>query len=107
MFGGCTIVKLTPLLARPPTVTTTGPVVAPGGTVTVMLVLLHADAVAAAPLNVTRLLPCETPNPFPAMVTVLPIGADIGRTDAISTPLNVTRTVYVPVAIQFGSSEIL
>jgi hypothetical protein len=35
--------------------------VAPAGTVTVMLVLLHADAAAATPLNVTVLLPCEAP----------------------------------------------
>jgi len=72
-----------------------------------MLVLLQADAVAATPLNVTILLPCETPNPFPAIVTVLPIGADTGLTDAMSTLRNVTRTVYVAVAVQFGSSEIV
>src|SRR5262249_58297289 len=50
-------VKLTPLLARPPTVTTTLPVVAPAGTVTAMLVLLQVVAVAAVPLKVTVLLP--------------------------------------------------
>jgi hypothetical protein len=50
-------VKLTPLLAMPPTVTTTFPVVAPGGTKTTMLDALQFDGVAAAPLNVTVLLP--------------------------------------------------
>src|SRR5258708_36245637 len=42
MLGAGTVtVKLTPLLAAPPTATTTFPVVAPAGTVAVMLVALH------------------------------------------------------------------
>ena len=45
-----------PLLACPPTITTTLPVVAPPGTVTVMLVVLHALAVPAEdPLKLTVL----------------------------------------------------
>ena len=50
-------VKAEPLLAMPPTVTTTLPVVAPEGTGTVMLVLLQLVGVAAVPLNVTVLVP--------------------------------------------------
>jgi hypothetical protein len=51
-------VKLTPLLATPPTITTTLPVVAPIGTFTVMLVALQLLAAAAlAPLNITPLPP--------------------------------------------------
>ena len=49
--------KGTPLLDRPPTVTTTFPVVAPEGTGTTMLVLLQLVGVAAVPLNVTVLVP--------------------------------------------------
>jgi hypothetical protein len=57
MLGGGVTVKGTPLLACPPTVTTTFPVVAPDGTVTVMLVSLQAVGVPAVPLNVTVLDP--------------------------------------------------
>jgi hypothetical protein len=50
-------VKVTPLLATPPTVTTTLPVVAPFGTGAVMLVVLQTVGVAAVPLKVTVLEP--------------------------------------------------
>jgi len=43
--------KFTLLLARPPTVTTTFPVVAPVGTGTTMLVALQLVGVATVPLN--------------------------------------------------------
>jgi len=46
-------VKPTPLLATPPTVTTTFPLVALLGTDVVMLVGLQLVTVAAVPLNVT------------------------------------------------------
>ena len=54
---GAVTVKPTPLLATPPTVTTTFPVVAPLGTVVVILVALQVPTVAAVPLNVTEPLP--------------------------------------------------
>src|SRR5690348_13004354 len=57
MLGGGVTVKGTLLLACPPTVTTTFPVVAPEGTGTVMLVSLQAVGVPAVPLNVTVLDP--------------------------------------------------
>src|SRR5260370_25076384 len=69
MLGGTTIVKFTPLLARPPTVTTTLPVVAPAGTGTAMLVALQLAWAAVVPLNVTALVPCEVPKFAPAIVT--------------------------------------
>ena len=50
-------VKVTPLLARPPTVTTTLPVVAPAGTGTTMLVADQVVGVAVVPLKVTVLVP--------------------------------------------------
>jgi len=50
-------VKAMPLLAKPATVTTTWPVVAPDGTGVTMLVRLHVVGVAAIPLNVTLLEP--------------------------------------------------
>jgi hypothetical protein len=55
-------VKSTGLLATPPTVTTTLPVVAPLGTVTPMLVALQLVTVAAVPLNVTVLDHWFTPK---------------------------------------------
>jgi len=71
-------VKAVPLLAKPPTVTTTGPVVAPLGTVATMLVALQLEGTAATPLNVTVLVPCVAPKFAPAMVTEAPTGPDVG-----------------------------
>ena len=56
MLGAGVTVKFTPLLAAPPAaVTTTLPVVAPAGTVAVMLFVVQPVIVAVAPLNVTAL----------------------------------------------------
>jgi len=68
-------VKLTPLLALPPTVTTTFPVVAPLGTGTEMLLMVQVVGVAVVPLNVT--VPAE-PKFRPAIVTDLPKGPEVG-----------------------------
>lgn len=68
-----------PLLARPPTVTTTFPVAAPAGTLTVMLVALQLLAVPAdTPLNVTVLVPCVAPKLPPVIVTNEPTGPEVG-----------------------------
>ena len=50
-------VNATPLLAKLATVTTTGPVVAPEGTGTAMLVLAQLVGEAVVPLKVTVLFP--------------------------------------------------
>jgi hypothetical protein len=56
--GAVPAVKGIPLLASPPTVTTMLPVLAPLGTVTVMLVSVHLPAAPAlTPLKVTVLVP--------------------------------------------------
>ena len=74
-----------PLLACPPTVTTILPVVAPLGTATVMLVALHALAVAAAtPLNITVLVPCVAPKFVPVIVTGAPAKPDVGDSPLIA-----------------------
>lgn len=57
MPGGTSTVNATPLLATPPTVTTTLPVVAPDGTETTMLVAFQLVGDASVPLNVTVLEP--------------------------------------------------
>jgi len=79
MLGvGTVTVKLTPLLAAPPTVTTTFPVVAPAGTVALMLVALQAVGVAATPLSLTVLVPWVAPKFAPAIVTDVPTNPEVG-----------------------------
>src|SRR5262245_37633698 len=67
-----------PLLASPPTVTTTFPLVAPAGTGTAILVADHVVGVATTPLNVTLLVPCVAPKLVPVIVTAVPIGPLVG-----------------------------
>jgi hypothetical protein len=57
IFGGGVTVKAMLLLATPPTVTMTFPVVAPAGTGASMLVSPHVLGVASVPLKVTVLAP--------------------------------------------------
>ena len=78
LMPGATV-KVTPLLANPATVTTTGPVVAPAGTGATMLVLLQLLGVAVVPLNVTVLVPWVAPKFDPLMVTDVPIGPEVGE----------------------------
>jgi hypothetical protein len=68
-------VKLTPLLATPPTATTTFPVVAPAGTGATMVVALQLVGVVAMRLNVT--VP-PVPKSVPVMVTEVPTGPEDG-----------------------------
>jgi hypothetical protein len=70
-------VKFTPLLATPPTVTTTFPVVAPLGTGTTMLVGPQLVGVPAVPPNVTVLVPCVAPKFVPVIVTDVATGPDV------------------------------
>jgi hypothetical protein len=76
--AGTLTVKVTPLLAWLPTVTTTLPVVAIAGTVVAMLVALQLVTVAAAPLNVTVLVPCVAPKFVPVIATTDPTGPEVG-----------------------------
>jgi hypothetical protein len=113
--AGTATVKTTPLLATPPTVTTTLPVVAALGTAAVMLVALQVPTVAAVPLKVTALAPCVEPKFVPAIVTDVPTGPDVGfrlvmlgagtvtvkTTPLLATPPTVTTTF--PVAAPFGT----
>lgn len=58
--------------------TTTFPFVAPVGTGTRMLVALQLVGVAATPLKVTVLVPCDAPKLAPVIVTEVPAGPDKG-----------------------------
>jgi len=72
-------VKFTLLLATPPTVTTTFPVVAPVGTAaTIEVAPQLVIVVAAVPLNVTVLVPCVAPKFVPVIVTEAPTAPDVG-----------------------------
>jgi hypothetical protein len=117
MLGaGTATVKVTPLLATPPTVTTTFPVVAPAGTGATMLVALQLVAVAAIPLNVTALVPCVAPKFAPLIVTDAPANPDVGfrlvmlgpgavtvkLTPLLATPPAVTTTF--PVVAPAGTT---
>src|SRR3989442_15980242 len=67
-----------PLLATPPTVATTLPVVAPAGTGATMLVAAHVVGVAVVPLKVTVLVPLVAPKFVPVIVTGVPTGPVAG-----------------------------
>jgi hypothetical protein len=58
--------------------TTTFPVLAPAGTDTTILVALQLVGVAAIPLNVTALVPCDAPKLVPVTVTDAPAGPELG-----------------------------
>src|SRR5207249_1109017 len=62
-----------PLLATPPTVTTTLPSVAPVGSAATIEVLLQLVGLAVVVLNLTVLVPCVEPKLFPLIVTTVPI----------------------------------
>jgi hypothetical protein len=82
MLGAGVTVKLTPLLAVP-TVTTTLPVVAPVGTVAVMLDAPQLVVVAVVPLNLTVLVPLVDPKFDPAMTMDDPTAPVLGVSDVM------------------------
>src|SRR5580700_7921754 len=75
---GMVTVKLDPLLACPPTVTTTLPVTAPAGTDVTMLVPLQLVGAACTPANVTVFVPCVVPKFAPEIVTAVPTTPELG-----------------------------
>ena len=116
MLGAGTVtVNVTPLLATPPTVTTTLPVVAPLGTGTTMLVALQLVGTPAVPLNFTVLVPCVAPKFVPAIVTGVPTGPEVtlklvmlgaGTVTVNVTPLLATPptfTTTLPVVAPLGT----
>ncbi len=116
-----TTVKPTPLLATPPTITTTLPVVAPAGTCTTMLVALQFVGVAVVPLNFTVLVPCVAPKFAPAIVTDVPTSPDVGFrlvmlgagaviakfTPLLATPPTVTTTLPVVAPVGTGTTMLV
>ena len=92
--------KDTPLLALPPTVTTTLPVVAPVGTVAIMDVVPQLPiVVAVVPLNLTVLVPCVDPKFNPVIVTDAPTAPDVGdRLVILGNTVNDTPLLSTPLA---------
>jgi len=101
-------VKLAPLLAVPPTVTTTGPDVAPAGTLAITRVEVQVEAVAETPLKVTVLVPCVEPKAVPYNEIESPTAPEVGDrlvmlggtrtmkvTPLLGTPLTATTTFPV------------
>jgi hypothetical protein len=110
-------VKLAPLLAKPPTVTTTlpEPSATALGTGTTMLVLLQLVGVAAVPLNVTVLVPCVDPKFVPVIVTGVPavplvgakvviFGTTVKFTPLLATLATVTTTFPVVAPVGTGTT---
>jgi hypothetical protein len=92
--GGTVTVYERVLLARPPTVTTTLPVVAPAGTEATMLLADQVVGVAAVPLKVTVLVPWVAPKLLPLMVTAVATGPLDGER-LVSVGVAPEETVYV------------
>src|SRR5689334_8322853 len=120
MLGATVTVKLTPLLARPPTVTTTLPVVAPDGTGTAMLVADQLVGVAVVPLNLTVLVPCVAPKFVPVIVTDVPTGPLVGdklvtvggrptvnASPLLTPPSTVTTTLPVVAPVGTGTTMLV
>ena len=107
--------KVFELLAVPPTVTITGPVVAPLGMVTTMLAALQLVAVAEVPLNVTVLVPWIRLKFVPVMVMVpviapedgdklVMVGAPTNHTLLLGRPLTVTTMLPVNTPAGAGTT---
>jgi hypothetical protein len=111
-------VKLFPLLAIPPTITTTLPVVAAVGTDALIEVALHElIVVALVPLNCTELPAWVVPNPVPVIVTEAPTAPEVGDKlvmlgavtvnglPALAIPPTVTMTL--PVVAPVGTAALI
>ena len=94
-------VNATPLLFTPLAKTTTLPVVAPLGTVTLIEVALQLVTVAAVPLNFTVLVPWVEPKFVPVTVTAAPTAPEVGDKLVMfgaATTVNDTPLLFTPLA---------
>jgi len=104
MLGAAVTVNVTPELATPPAaVTTTLPVVAPLGTVAVMLLAVQfVIDVALVPLKVTPPFPCVGPKFDPAITMDDPTAPVFGVSDAMlgaAVTVNVTPVLAWPPTV--------
>ena len=102
MVGRGKMVNGIGLLATPPTVTTTFPVIAPFGTGIAMLAAPQLVGVPTVPLNATVLVLCVEPKFTPEIVTGVPTGPDrvemLNRVGAWET-VNGTALLAAPPAM--------
>jgi hypothetical protein len=107
MLGpGVVTVKLTPLLAAPPTVTTTLPVVAPAGTGTAMLDELQLVGAPAVPLKLTVLVPCVAPKLAPVIVMLAPTNPEAGFRLVMAGAAGALLTLTVTAALVAAFPEV-
>jgi hypothetical protein len=100
MLGVGRNMKFTLLLAFPTAVTTSGPVLAPLGTGTVICESFQLAGVAKVPLKETVLEPWVRPKVVPAMVTVVPDGAEEGeRLVMFGTIVKFTLLLGIPPTV--------
>src|SRR6266480_3574502 len=110
MLGAAVTVKGAPLLDEPDTVTTTLPVVAPGGTVAVMLDAPQLVVVAVVPLNLTVLDPLFDPKLDPEITMDDPTAPVFGVSDvmvgaaALAPIANKNRMEIVRIKIELQLS---
>jgi hypothetical protein len=89
-----------PLLATPPSVMTTFPVVAPLGNVTTTLAEDQVVTADGVPLKVTALEPCVAPRFVPVIRTVFPGSPDTGDKLVIlgvGSTVNAARLLFKPL----------
>ena len=85
---------------EPPTVTDITPVVAPAGTVVVILVAVLAVTNAVVPLNITMLLAGVVLKFVPVMVTTVPMGPLVGLKEVmVGLPTRFSYTTNKPAAL--------
>ena len=98
-----TTVNIDGLLAIPPTVTSTFPVAAPAGTLTVILFALQLIALPAlVPLKVTVLLPWLLPKLLPMIVTADPTFPVLGLKpviEGVETTVNIDGLLAIPPTV--------
>ena len=118
--GEANTAKLDPLvMVTPLTVTSIGPVLAPFGTVVVIVVEVDAVTVAVVPLNLTTLFVGVKLKFVPVMVTVAPIAPLVGlKSDIVGVPRTVklvelltvtppTVTEICPVEAPIGTEVVI
>jgi hypothetical protein len=93
------------LLAVPPTVTTTDPLVAPAGTFATMLVADQVVGVAVVLLNVMVLVPWVAPKLVPVIVTVVPTAPVIGDNDVMVGVDGTVAAVVNETSVDAGLSN--
>ncbi len=103
VLGAPTVNTLLLVAVLPPTVTVTKPVVAPAGTLILIVLVVDAEGLPVTPLNFTILLDGIGSKFVPPIITKLPIGPLSGfKKLIVGLPAGITRlkadNVPLPIA---------